>query len=86
MSLPDYPNEGFWEAEYVDHEGSLQQLTSSHLRKRQNVVKSLFVWGVWNGFVLGKAKKEDVPCRFCGKKDGDGHLFWECALLHPAAC
>ena len=25
-----------------------------------------------------KAKKEDVPCRFCGQRDGDGHLFWEC--------
>ena len=33
---------------------------------------------VWNGFLVGKAKKEDVPCRFCGKRDGDGHLFWEC--------
>ena len=40
---------------------------------------------VWNGFLLGKAKKakkEDVPCRFCGKRDGDGHLFWECTF-HP---
>ena len=37
--------------------------------------------GVWNGFLLGKAKKEDVPCRFCGKRDGDGHLFWECPFL-----
>ena len=35
----------------------------------------------WNGFLLGKAKKEDVPCRFCGKTDGDGHLFWECTFL-----
>ena len=33
--------------------------------------------GVWNGFLLGKAKKENVPCRFCGIMDGDGHLFWE---------
>ena len=33
--------------------------------------------GVWNGFLLGKARKEDVPCRFCGKEDEDGHLFWE---------
>ena len=24
---------------------------------------------------------EEVSCRFCGKKDGDGHLFWECAFL-----
>ena len=20
----------------------------------------------------------EVPCRFCGGKEGDGHLFWEC--------
>ena len=34
--------------------------------------------GVWNGFLLGKARKEDVPCRFCGKKGMEmGHLFWE---------
>ena len=33
---------------------------------------------VWNGFLFGKAKKEDVPCRFCWKRDGDGHLFFEC--------
>ena len=41
--------------------------------------------GVWNGFLLGKAKKEYVPCRFCGKRDGDGHFFGECTfppLLH----
>ena len=40
---------------------------------------------VWNGFLLGQAKKDDVPCQSCGKKDGDGHLFWECTfppLLH----
>ena len=35
---------------------------------------------VWNGFLLGKARKEDVPCRLCGKRDGDGHLFWECSF------
>ena len=39
--------------------------------------------GVWNGFLLGKARKEDVPCRFCGKEDGDGHLFWECSNFTP---
>ena len=31
--------------------------------------------------MLGKARKEKVLCRFCGKRDGDGHLFWECTLL-----
>ena len=40
------------------------------------------MWGVWNGFLLGKAKKEDVPCRFCEKRDEDGHLFWECTFPH----
>ena len=29
---------------------------------------------------IGKARKEDVPCRFCGMRDGDGHLFWECSF------
>ena len=24
---------------------------------------------------------ENVPCRFCGGLDGDGHLFWECSYL-----
>ena len=33
--------------------------------------------GVWNGFLLGKAKKERFPRGFCGKRDGDCHLFWE---------
>ena len=23
------------------------------------------------------------PCRFCGKRDGDGHLFWECIFRPP---
>ena len=47
--------------------------------------RAILCGGVWNGFLLGKAKKEDVPCRFCGKKDGDGHLFWDApftSLLH----
>ena len=38
-----------------------------------------FPVGVWNGFLLGKVRKENVPCRFCGGPDGDGHLFWECS-------
>ena len=79
----------FFGAEYVVFEGSLQLLTSSHLRERDNILLRAILCGgqSWNGFLLGKAKKEDVPCRFCGKRDGDGHLFWECAfplfpLLH----
>ena len=46
--------------------GSVQQLVSSHVRR------------VWNGFLLGKVRGENVHCRFCGGCDGDGHFFWEC--------
>ena len=70
---------GFWGVEFSDFQGSLQLLTSSHLRERDKMLlKAVLCGGVWNGFLLGKAKKEDVPCRFCGKRDGDGHFFWEC--------
>ena len=61
---------GFWGVEFADLKGSLQLLNG----------------GVWNGFLLGKAKKEDVPCRFCGKRDGDGHLLLEMFLLPSPAC
>ena len=36
--------------------------------------------GVWKGFLLGKVRGQDVPCRFCGSRDSDGHLFWECTF------
>ena len=44
------------------------------------LLRAILCGGVWNGFFLGEAKKEDVPCRFCGERDGDGHLFWECTF------
>ena len=47
------------------------------------LLRAILCGRVWNGFLLGKAKKEDVPCRFCGKGDGDGHLFWECPFPPP---
>ena len=37
------------------------------------LLRAFLFGGVWNGFLLGQAKKQDVPCRFCGKRDGDGH-------------
>ena len=73
--------EGFWRGEFSDFQGSLQLLTSSHLRERDKMLlRAVLCGSAWNGFLLGKAKKEDVPCRFCGKKDGDGHLFWDCTF------
>ena len=72
---------GFWGGDFADRKGSSQQLNSSHLRDRDKMLlRAILCGGVWNGFLLGKARKEDVPCRFCGKKDGDGHLFWECSF------
>ena len=67
--------------------GSLQLLHSTHLRDRDKMLLRAILCGeVWNEFLLGKARKEDVPCRFCGKRDGDGHLFWECSFLPFSMC
>ena len=63
----------FWE----HLRGSLQLLTSSHLRERDKMLlRAILCGSVWNGFLLGKAKKEDVPCRFCGKKGWRWALFF----------
>ena len=40
------------------------------------------VVGIWNGFLLAKAKKEGVPCQFCGEKKMEMVIFWECTLPH----
>ena len=59
----------FLGGEFSDFQGSLQLVTSSHLRERDRMLlRAVLCGGVWNGCLLGKAKKEDVPCRFCGKK------------------
>ena len=72
---------GFLGGEYADFQGSLQLLTSSHLRERDKMLlKAILCGRVWNRFLHGKTKKEDVPCRFCGQRHGDGQLFWECTL------
>ena len=65
---------GIWRVEFAGLKGSLQLLNSTHLRDRDKMLLRATLCGrVWNGFLLGKAKKEDIPCRFCGKSDGDGH-------------
>ena len=62
--------ECFRSAEFVDFKGSSQPLNSSHLRERNKMLsRAIWCGGVWNGFVLGQARKEEVPCRFCGGKD-----------------
>ena len=66
----------------LDIAGSLQLAHAPHVRERDKaLLRSIMFGGVWNGFLLGHARGETVPCRFCGEADGDGHLFWECP--HP---
>ena len=70
---------GFRCGPFLDYHGTMQLLFSSHLRERDKMLlRSILCGGAWNGFLLGKTKEEEVPCRFCGRVDGDGHLFWDC--------
>ena len=72
---------GFRGGPLLDVHGSLQLLTSSHVRERDKALRrSIMVGGVWNGLLLGRVRGQAVPCRFCGAPDGDGHLFWECTF------
>ena len=74
--------QGFRGGPLLDIAGSLQLLHAPHVRERDKaLLRSIMVGGVWNGFLLGHARGEIVPCRFCGGADGDGHLFWECPHL-----
>ena len=62
----------------MDIRGSLQLLSSSHVREMDKaLLRSIMVGGVWNGFLLGRVRGQVVPCPFCGAPDGDGHLFGE---------
>ena len=61
--------------------------TSFHLRGRDNMLlRAILCVGVWNGFLLLKAEKEEVECQFCGGLDGDGHLFLGVYLSHHPSC
>ena len=73
--------QGFRGGPLLDICGSLQLLSSSHVRERDRaLLRAVMVGGVWNGFLLGHVRGQPVPCRFCGAPDHDGHLFWECTF------
>ena len=72
---------GFRGGPLLDIRGSLQLLNSSHVRDRdKGLLRCILVGGAWNGFLLSKVKNHSVPRRFCGGRDYDGHLFWDCTL------
>ena len=73
--------EGFRGGPLLDIHGSLQLLNSSHVREKDKaLLRGTMVGGVWNGFLLGRIRNQVLPCRFCWKPDGDGHLFWDCTF------
>ena len=81
VSIDLCSRQGFRGGPLLDVHGSLQLLTSSHVRERDKaLLRSIMVGGVWNSFLLGRVRSQIVPCRFCGAPDGDGHLFWECTF------
>ena len=73
--------EGFRGGPLLDVTGSLQLLTSSHVRERDKaLLRGVLVRGVWNGFLLEGVRGQPLPCRFCGGPDGVVHLFGEMYL------
>ena len=71
--------EGFRGGPLLDVHGSLQLLTSSHVRERDKaLLRSIMVGRAWIGFLLSRVRHQVIPCRFCGAPDNDGHLFWDC--------
>ena len=58
---------GFRGSPWLDIDGTLQLLNSDHVRERNKaLLRGILVGGVWNGFLLGKIRGQDVPCGFCG--------------------
>ena len=73
--------EGFRGGPLLDVHGSLQLLSSSHVRERDKaLLRSIMVGGVSNGFFLVKFVTRLCHVGFCGAPDGDGHLFWDCTF------
>ena len=68
--------------------GSLQLLTSSHLRERDKCCEeSFYVEEFGTDSFLVRPRRIMFPVASVGKKGGDGHLFWECSFpsLPPPA-
>ena len=60
--------------------GPLLLLCSPVMERDKMLLRGILSEGVWNGFLLGKAKGETVRCRFRRAPDVDGHLFWDCSF------
>ena len=50
-------------------------LTLLMLERDKALLRTIMVFGVWNGFLLGRVRSQAVPCRFCGAPDNDGLFF-----------
>ena len=70
---------GFLGSDFADFQGSLQLLTSSHLRERDKMLFMAFCVGVFGtDSFLASPRRKTFLVDFVVKKNGDGHLFWEC--------
>ena len=49
------------------------------------LLRAILCGCVWNGFLLGRAKKEDIPCRFCGVEMEMGICFGIAPFPYPAS-
>ena len=68
--------QGFRGGPLLDIAASFQLLHAPHVRERNKaLLRGIMVGGVWNGFLLGHARGEIVPCRFCGEADEMGTSF-----------
>ena len=77
---------GFRGVDYADFQGSLQLLTSSHLKdKEKMLLRVILCGGVWNGFLLGRARRKMFPASSVAGKMVTVICLWECTfppLLH----
>ena len=63
--------QGFRGGPMLDIAGSLQLQHVPHVRERYKaLLRAIMVVGVWNRFLLGHARGEIVPCRFCSDTEG----------------
>ena len=75
---------GFGEVNLLIFKSSLQLLNSTHLRERDEILLRAILCGVCLERIpyLVRPRRKTFLVVFVVKRDGDGHLFWECPF-HP---
>ena len=75
--------QGFWGVEFADFQGSLQLLTSSHLRERDKMLLRAILCGEFGtDSFLVKPRRKMFHVVFVGRGMVMVTYFWECSFLH----